>query len=128
MITIQLGWYDETKLPHSSQVLDLIYHRLAPKGNVDIFKEGLLEDLNGDEDITVITNSPDFINTLRYYVYQQKICYQSVVILYQEDVMSESHTVFLDSKGRFINEEGERIGFPSGFFDASLDMLVEMGG
>ena len=106
-LNIIVGYYN--RLPHSSDVVDITHRGLTPKESVEYLTEEIIGLIDEVYDLTIVTNSTDFVNTLRYFVYKHKIPYQSVVIQYQENYLSEKHIIFLDGNGRYINSDGERI-------------------
>lgn len=71
--------------------------------------------------LIVETHSDHFLNSLRYNVYKNRISASDVVVYYKDTEDSAFERVDYDRNGGYLNE-----GFPDGFYDASLGMLIEM--
>lgn len=65
------------------------------------------------------TNSEHFIYKLCYLVNKNKINHTDIKFIYFKDVNYVTY-IYLDIKGRFIDEKDELTDFPTGFFDATL--------
>lgn len=76
--------------------------------------------------LVVETHCEHLINKVAYEVYEEHIASDEVVLHYKNDVDSDFQTLFIDENGEFNNTEGDIIGFPTGFFDATLADLMKM--
>lgn len=76
--------------------------------------------------LIVETHCEHLINKIAYEVYEDHIQSDDVVIHYKSDVGSDFETILIDENGEFNNIEGDIIGFPTGFFDATLSDLMNM--
>ncbi|MEZ9206508.1 AAA family ATPase [Vibrio splendidus] len=78
--------------------------------------------------IIVETHCEHLINKTRHQVYKKEIKNEDVIIHYKENVESSFVTLNLDSNGHYIDKNGVKINFPRGFFDSTLNELIEIGG
>lgn len=76
--------------------------------------------------LIVETHCEHLINRIAYEVYEEKIDTNDVVIHYKPDVSEPFTTLFIDENGKFNDTEKNVVGFPSGFFDATLKELMDM--
>jgi len=81
---------------------------------------------NAGIQVIIETHSEHLINKLRYNVYKKKLEYENTVIYYKESIQSDFQKISINKNGHFINEEMVEIDFPSGFFDSTLQELLEM--
>lgn len=80
---------------------------------------------NHNHHYVIETHSEHILNKLRYMVFKNIISSDDIIIYYKkryEDFIE----ILLDEKGNFINENNEKIKFPAGFFDATLDEIFEV--
>lgn len=77
--------------------------------------------------LLIETHSEHFLNSVRYEVYQDKIKASDISIYYKSDMKSPFIELLLNSNGHYVDKNGKISGFPKGFFDATLDKLVEIG-
>lgn len=73
------------------------------------------------------THSEHLINRVRYEVYKEKLESEEVKLFYKETNRSPFIKLVLDNNGHYLGENSERMNFPSGFFDSTLDELLEIG-
>ncbi len=78
--------------------------------------------------LIVETHCEHLINKIRHQVYQEELDADHVAIHYKKSLRKPFEQLSLDSNGHYINQNGERIGFPTGFFDGTLNELIAMGG
>lgn len=76
--------------------------------------------------LIVETHSEHLINKVAYEVYEDHIPSEDVLIHYKSSVDNDFETILFDENGEFNNMEGDIIGFPTGFFDATLADLMKM--
>ena len=76
--------------------------------------------------LIVETHCEHLINRIAYQIYEDKIDSNDVVIHYKPNVSKPFTTLFIDENGKFNDTSGNVIGFPSGFFDATLNELMDM--
>jgi len=81
---------------------------------------------NSGIQLIVETHCEHLINKIAYEVYEDHIPSDAVVIHYKNNVDSNFETILIDENGEFNNTDGEIIGFPTGFFDATLSDLMKM--
>ncbi len=73
------------------------------------------------------THCEHIINRVRYEVYNDKIQSSDTAIFYKESVREPFQQIFISDSGKYVNENGEKIPFPTGFFDSTLSELLEIG-
>ncbi|HIF9383496.1 TPA: AAA family ATPase [Photobacterium damselae] len=76
--------------------------------------------------IIVETHCEHLINKIAYEIYDDKIDCDDVIIYYKSDANKDFDTIKFDCNGEFNDKEGNVIGFPRGFFDATLSDLMAM--
>lgn len=76
--------------------------------------------------LIVETHCEHLINRIAYEIYEDRINTNDVVIHYKSSVSESFLTLFIDENGKFNDINGNVIGFPSGFFDATLNELMDM--
>jgi predicted ATPase len=81
---------------------------------------------NAGVQIVLETHCEHLINKVCYQVYDEKLNHQDVVIHYKGDIHKPFELVEIDDDGQYLNSDKQVITFPSGFFDASLNDLLEM--
>lgn len=77
--------------------------------------------------IIIETHSEHFINNLRFQVYSQELQSGSINLYYKASSKDPFIPMFINTRGHFINKEGLVSNYPTGFFDASLEKLLEIG-
>ena len=70
--------------------------------------------------VAIITHNPNVINYIRYLIYKGQVEIYDDQFCYV-DAKREKHYIGVDKNGKFCG------AFPSGFFDATLEMLLEIG-
>jgi len=73
------------------------------------------------------THCEHLINRVRYEVYTGKMKADDVAIYYKPSLAEEFEKIGVNQRGHFCNDLREEILFPSGFFDSTLQELLEMG-
>jgi len=73
------------------------------------------------------THSELVINQISYQAYRREINSDKIKIYYKPSIREDFIPIGINYRGHFINSDGEKIIFPSGFFDSTLQELVEMG-
>ena len=76
--------------------------------------------------LIVETHCEHLINRIAYQVYDEKFSSNNLAIHYKERVDKKFISLTVDETGKYIDKEGNKTYFPSGFFDATLDELREM--
>ncbi|HCB4954765.1 AAA family ATPase [Salmonella enterica] len=76
--------------------------------------------------IIVETHCEHLINKLAYLVYEDEISTENVVLHYKPEVDENFISLRINENGKFTDLNGEVTGFPLGFFDATLDNLMQM--
>ncbi|EKD8889484.1 AAA family ATPase, partial [Salmonella enterica] len=76
--------------------------------------------------IIVETHCEHLINKLAYLVYEDEISTENVVLHYKPEVDENFISLRINENGKFTDLNGEVTGFPLGFFDATLDDLMQM--
>lgn len=79
--------------------------------------------------LVVETHSEHLINRIRYEVYspESSIKNENVIIHYKPSAREKFIPIHVNARGHFTDLENNRINFPSGYFDATLDKLMEIG-
>jgi len=73
------------------------------------------------------THSELVINKISYQAYSQEINSDKIRIYYKPSIQENFIPIGINHRGHFINTDGDKIIFPSGFFDVPLQELLEMG-
>jgi len=73
------------------------------------------------------THCEHLINKISYQAYTKEIKSDKIRIYYKPSIQEEFIPIGINHRGHFINSEGNKITFPSGFFDSTLQELLEMG-
>ncbi|QEP43539.1 hypothetical protein D5085_10645 [Ectothiorhodospiraceae bacterium BW-2] len=77
--------------------------------------------------VIIETHSEHLLNRLRYQIYQQHLLSKQVAIYYKADERAPFESLYINAQGHFVNNTGQLQTFPSGFFDATLAQLLEIG-
>lgn len=77
--------------------------------------------------LIVETHCEHLLNSLRYQVYKEQIASNDVIIYYKENAKRHFEKILIASDGYYANAENEKITFPQGFFDISVQKLMELG-
>ena len=75
--------------------------------------------------VVLETNSTDIVTSICYEVYVSNI-YSEKVLLLNKANRDSIERVFVDSYGKFCNENKELVKYPSGFFDANTKELYAL--
>lgn len=71
------------------------------------------------------THSEHLLNKLRHMVFKKQIDADDIVVYYKSRNKKFSE-ILIDEKGLYLNSKKEKIKFPKGFFDATLDEIFEI--
>ncbi|MBO4521389.1 MAG: AAA family ATPase [Alphaproteobacteria bacterium] len=77
--------------------------------------------------IILETHSEHLINKVRFQVKKNKISNKKIHIYYKKSIKDSFSAIDIDDTGHFVDKENKRIPFPTGFFDTSLENLMEIG-
>ena len=77
--------------------------------------------------LIIETHNDHIINKICYEAYKNNISKYDVVIHYFS-IPYDKTTIYIDTKGHFIDEQGRPTQFPEGFFDATLKEIFEING
>ena len=77
--------------------------------------------------LIIETHCEHLINSLRYQVYKKRISKDDIIIHYKEDESTHFQKIRISDDGYYINTDGKKIPFPNGFFDVSVQQLMEIG-
>jgi len=84
--------------------------------------------VNGGVQVILETHSVNIIDKIRYEVYKKNIDKDNVRIFYKEDSQTSFLKFSISDRGRYIDTVSHKEAeFPIGFFDATLDELLEVG-
>jgi predicted ATPase len=72
------------------------------------------------------THCEHLINQVRYEVKTNKISSDDIVIHYKPSVQEDFETIFIKQSGHYVDKDGQLIKFPTGFFNATLQQLIEI--
>ncbi|EUK18809.1 AAA family ATPase [Commensalibacter papalotli (ex Servin-Garciduenas et al. 2014)] len=61
-----------------------------------------------------------------YNVYKESLDHNKIIIHYKSSEKDNFIPIYINQKGRYSNKEGQEIQFPSGFFDATLQEVLEI--
>lgn len=81
---------------------------------------------NAGIQVVLETHSEHILNKMRYSVFKGKISEQDAQIYYREQIEEGFISLNINRRGKYIDENGQVIKFPTGFFDSDLDELLEM--
>lgn len=76
--------------------------------------------------LIIETHSEHIINKVRHCAYKNKINNSDIIIYYKSNAIDNFSTMNIDKNGKFVDDNGNRIKFAQGFFDANLDDLLEL--
>lgn len=77
--------------------------------------------------LIIETHSEHLLDNLRYQIFKEKFSKDDVIIYYKDSAQTPFERIFISNDGHFATPEGKRRAFPKGFFDASLEQLLEIG-
>ncbi|WP_069470229.1 AAA family ATPase [Candidatus Marithrix sp. Canyon 246] len=77
--------------------------------------------------IIVETHCEHLINKVKYQIYQEELSADDAIIYYKPSIQEDFIQLAVNQRGKFIDKEGNRVMFPSGFFDSTLQELLEIG-
>lgn len=77
--------------------------------------------------LVIETHCEHLLSSLRYQVYKDRLRSDDVILYYKTDAQTPFDQLRINEKGRYMNREGKQCGFPTGFFDVSVDQLLEIG-
>ena len=81
---------------------------------------------NGGIQVILETHSEHIINKMRYFVFKEQLSTDDVQIYYREKFDTPFMAIRLNTDGRYTDNNGNVIKFPTGFFDSTLNELLEM--
>lgn len=99
---------------------------LHPKAQSKLGEFFVFMAANGRQ-IILETHCEHLLNNIRYQVYQKSISPEDVVIYYKSGIDNNFEEFRINANGHYADARGCRKSFPDGFFDASLNQLLEMG-
>ena len=77
--------------------------------------------------LIIETHSEHLLDNLRYQIFKEKFSKDDVIIYYKDSAQTPFERIFISNDGHFATPEGKKRAFPKGFFDASLEQLLEIG-
>lgn len=77
--------------------------------------------------LLIETHCEHLINRIRYEIYSGNIASDKVVIYYKASLKEPFAKTGINSRGHFTDGDAQETGFPAGFFDATLEELLEIG-
>lgn len=98
---------------------------LHPKA-VSKFAEFFAFLAQGDVQIIIETHSEHIINKMRYLIFKEKLVENNLQIYYREKFDTPFISIRVNKNGKYIDENGDIMDFPAGFFDSDLNELLEM--
>lgn len=72
------------------------------------------------------THCEHLINQVRYEVRKSRIASDDVIVHYKPSVREDFETIFINESGHYVDKNGQLMKFPSGFFNATLQQLIEI--
>ncbi|TXK94951.1 hypothetical protein BMR02_13400 [Methylococcaceae bacterium HT1] len=82
---------------------------------------------NGNIQVIVETHSEHLINKVKYKIYKESLAAKSAIIYYKPSIKENFIELKINPLGKFIDSNGKNVMFPSGFFDSTLQELLEIG-
>lgn len=76
--------------------------------------------------LIIETHSEYFLHKMRYEVYKNNFKADNVRFFYKDDLNKNFEVININKNGHLINLQKEKINFPSGFLDVSLNELLEI--
>ena len=98
---------------------------LHPKA-ISNFAEFFMFLAKGGIQVILETHSEHIINKMRYFVFKEQLSTDDVQIYYRERFDTPFIAIRLNTDGRYTDNNGNVIKFPTGFFDSTLNELLEM--
>ena len=98
---------------------------LHPKA-VSKFAEFFAFLAQGSVQIIIETHSEHIINKMRYLIFKEKLLENNLQIYYREKFNTPFINIRVNKNGKYIDENGDIMDFPAGFFDSDLNELLEM--
>lgn len=77
--------------------------------------------------LIIETHSEHLLDNLRYQIFKEKFSKDDVIIYYKDSAQTPFEKICISDDGHFTTPEGKKRAFPKGFFDASLEQLLEIG-
>lgn len=81
---------------------------------------------NAGIQIVLETHSEHIINKFCYEVYKKNLKSTDIIIHYKASVEQNFENIYINEKGHYSEESGVEIVFPGGFFDATLNEILEV--
>jgi len=82
---------------------------------------------NAGVQVVVETHSEHLINKVKYQVYKDELSADDAIIYYKPSIREKFIPLSINQRGKFIDTEDNAVMFPSGFFDSTLEELLEIG-
>jgi predicted ATPase len=81
---------------------------------------------NAGIQLIIETHCEHLINKIRYEVFQKNLRSEDVAIYYKNSIREDFQKININLNGQYTNETNQIIKFPSGFFDSTLEELLEI--
>jgi len=81
---------------------------------------------NAGIQLIIETHCEHLINNIRYQVSQDNMPSENIVVYYKDSNRKPFEKILINDFGHFENEQHDRISFPSGFFDQSVQNLLSL--
>lgn len=98
---------------------------LHPKAQ-SILSEFFTMIANAGIQVIIETHSEHIIHKFCHEVYQENLDRNDIIIHYKDSVEQDFESICINKRGHYSDQEGNRIMFPSGFFDATLSEILEV--
>jgi hypothetical protein len=106
-------------------VLFNITNGLSPRNSVNLVNE--IVPLLKDKYAFIETFSTDFVNQIRFKIYENELDNNDVIFYFKESSTTKLTPVAIDMNGHFLDSGTKNlINYPTGFFDASLKQLLQI--
>ncbi|MFA5598128.1 MAG: AAA family ATPase [Pusillimonas sp.] len=76
--------------------------------------------------LIVETHCEHLINRIRYEIYKGNIDFDKTILYYKPSLSESFSEIRVNKGGHFTMADGHEIDFPAGFFDATLEELLEI--
>lgn len=77
--------------------------------------------------LIIETHSEHLINKVKYQIYKSELAAEKAIIYYKSSIQENFTQLTVSHSGKFVDIDGNSTTFPSGFFDSTLQELLEIG-
>jgi len=81
---------------------------------------------NSGVQLILETHSEHIIFKFCHSVFKKSLDCNNIIIYYKSSIEEDFSPIYINKRGHYANEEGKEISFPNGFFDATLQEILEI--